>query len=368
MLIIYITIVALIVGYVMSLAKTRFPVWSYILVAFVGSLLGAFLSFGDSPIFLQYKFLSTETSLILFSLLTATTLLLIDKNKFKLAIVTIFVIIASVLGVFYIDSSPSDYSGLFKEELTRAGVERVGMPIEGFSAPIYLNAFPGFEEVDFDRVESLEGIYTFANGTLQYERTTGNPVTSAEDVISDRGYATLLANFSKRVGVEVRTEADIATILEKLRDADEEKASYGHEDFSIWYPEGWYPYESGPGVFFVHDSNLEIPQNTEWFALGSYFQVTVQKTSLEDVFSQNLWTDGSEFLLSKDAVLVNGMEGTKLVTAAAGAGGEILHYVFAPDGERVFILSQYPYKQGSNDTDDFERAVQTFMPNYTINR
>ena len=57
------------------------------------------------------------------------------------------------------DSYPNDYSVFFSEELQRAGVERVGQPIEGFNAFIYLEAFPGFEESDFDGVKTLEGIY-----------------------------------------------------------------------------------------------------------------------------------------------------------------------------------------------------------------
>ena len=108
-------------------------------------------------------------------------------------------------------NSPVDFSEFFREELQRAGVERVGMPVEGFNAFIYLEAFPGFEESDFDGVETLEGIYTIEDEKFQYVRTAGDLVTSAEETISEAGYKTLLENFSKRVGVEVETAEDIAT-------------------------------------------------------------------------------------------------------------------------------------------------------------
>ena len=164
----------------------------------------------------------------------------------------------------------------------------------------------------------------------------------------------------------MRAESDIATILEKLREGDEEKVSYIHEDFSIWSPEGWYPYENGSGVFFVRDANLEIPQNTDGFALGPYFQVTVERVSAEELFAQNLWTEGSEFLVSIDDVRIRNNEGIRIVTKAAGASGEVLHYVLKTTDERTFVLSHYPFERGSTDTDDFERAVQTFMINYII--
>ncbi len=286
-------------------------------------------------------------------------------NK-KLLIPTglLIILIFAIIGLVYKDSRQSNFAILFSEELQRAGVERVGQPIEGFDAFMYLEAFPGFEEEDFDNVETLEGITKLKDGKLVYERTAGSPVTSAESTISEKGYATLLENFSRRVGVEVRTEADIAIILEKLREGDEVQASYITDDFSIWYPEGWYPHENGTGVLFVHDENLQMPQNTEGFALGPYFQITVHTISVEEIFVQNLWNDGSEFLISKEPVRVKTQEATRVVSKASGADGEVLNYVFESTDGRVFTLSHYPYERGSSDTDDFEQAVQTFMINY----
>jgi len=254
------------------------------------------------------------------------------------------------------DSSPNDYSVFFSEELQRAGVERVGQPIEGFNAFIYLEAFPGFEESDFDGVKSHEGIYMIEDGEFKYVRTAGN--------FSEEGYKTLLQNFSRRVGVVVYAEVDIASLLEKLREGDLYPNPFIYDDFSIWLPEGWYPYEFEFSVLFVHDPDLEFPGATEGFALAPYIQVGKQEIEIDEMFKQNLWTEGSETLVSKDNVLIGNDERIRVVTNAAGAGGQLLNYVFDAKDGRVFTVSIYPYQPGSQDTDDFERAVQSFMINY----
>jgi hypothetical protein len=92
----------------------------------------------------------------------------------------------------------------------------------------------------------------------------------------------------------------------------------------------------------------------------------MQNMSAEELFEQSLWTDGSEFLITKELVRIRTQEATRVVTNATGATGEVLSYVFESTDGRVFILSHYPYERGSRDTDDFERAVQTFMINYVI--
>ena len=200
--------------------KKRFPIWLYILIAFLGALLGAGISFGDSVLFIQYPFLNIWTVPVIFSVLFSTVTLFADRGKMPQTIVSILIIISAVIGLVYLDSTPSDYSGVFREEISRAGVERVGQPIEGFNAFIYLESFPGFKESDFDGVETFEGIYKLEGDELKYERTSGNPVTSAEETLAEQGYKTLLKNLSKRLEVTVSTEADIATLLEKLRESD----------------------------------------------------------------------------------------------------------------------------------------------------
>ena len=316
--------------------------------------------------------MTLETSLVSFSVLATITLLFFDKNKTKLAIITILIILGSILGVFYVDSSPSEYNGLFREELNRAGMERGGQPVEGFTAFMYLDSFPGILEEDFDGVESYEGIYKIDEGELSYTRLQDHPVTSAEDVISNEGYSTLLNNISKRLNIEVKSESDIAVLLEKIREADTNQSSYITDGFSVWHPDGWYAYENGSSVFFTHDENLTVPPNTDGFALGSYFQVSVETLDNESgetmtegqYFAQNLWVEGSEFLVSKNKAIINGLNLTRVVTAAAGAGGEVLHYVFYDEPTRIITLSQYPYDENSPDSEEFEEVVKKFQPNF----
>jgi hypothetical protein len=263
------------------------------------------------------------------------------------------------------EASQSALGKFFSEELQRAGVERIGQPIEGFSAFIYLEAFPGFEESDFNGVQSLEGIYKLEGDNLNYKRTARNLVTSAEETISEEGYGTLLQNFSKRVGIEVFSEADIAALLEKLREVDVYPDSFVFDDFSIWLPEGWFAYDRGYSVIFLHDPDFDFDAigATEGFALAPYIQVIRQEMDLDVLLEQNLWTESSEFIISIDQVRIGYGESIRVLSHAAGAGGLILNYVFDAEDSRVYTLSIYPYEAGSQDTDDFERAVQSFMIN-----
>jgi hypothetical protein len=366
MVFIYIIIVGIVVGLLANSAKKRFPAWLFILTAFLGALVGAGLSFGDSALFLSYPVLNIWTVPVLFAILFPLITLFADHGNMKAASAGIVFILAAIAGIVFLDSSPTDHSGLFKEELQRAGVERVGHPIEGFNAFIYLEAFPGFEEADFDNVKTLEGIYRIEGGKFKYVRTAGNPVTSAEETISEEGYKTLLQNFSKRVGVEVEAEVDIATLLDQLREGDVYPNPFIYDDFSIWLPEGWYQYEFERSVLFVHDPDLVFPGATGGYALAPWIQVGMQEIGMDEMFKQNLWIEGSEALVSKDNVLIGNDERIRVVTNAAGASGQMLHYVFDANDGRVFTVSIYPYEAGSQDTDDFERAVQSFMINYVF--
>lgn len=372
MLIISIVVNTLVVGYISSLAKKRFSVWMYIFMALIGTLAGALLSFGDSLLFLEYPFLNIWTVPATFSLLFALVAIFTDRGKMVPTIISILIILVSIGGIVYMDSSPSEYSGLFREEISRAAKERVGQPVEGFSAHMYLEAFPGLTTEDFDGVETLEGEYNFDGAELIYKRTSNQPTTSAEDVITDVGYRKLLSNLSSRFEIGVENDVDVATVLEKIKEGDLKKSSYISKDFSIWYPEGWYPHKDSTGVTITHDESLDVPTNTEGFAIGPYIQIFVETLDVEsgetrtlsDMFERNLWVEGSEFLRSKTEARINGLELTRIVATAAGAEADVLYYFFYEEGERIITLSHYPYNPGSQDTDDFERAVSTFMPNY----
>jgi hypothetical protein len=86
--------------------------------------------------------------------------------------------------------------------ITRA-TERVGQPIEGFDADIFMLAFPGLVPNDFDAVETLEGHYVYEDNKLTFIRETESFGSTAEQTISERGYVTLLSNITRRLKVNL---------------------------------------------------------------------------------------------------------------------------------------------------------------------
>lgn len=88
----------------------------------------------------------------------------------------------------------------FTEKIQAFVLKNIGQPIEGFSAPIYLQAFSGLLKADFDRVETLEGKYAYENGKLNFERRKFGRRSSAEDVIVEKGHETLFNNIRGRLG------------------------------------------------------------------------------------------------------------------------------------------------------------------------
>ena len=88
----------------------------------------------------------------------------------------------------------------FTENIQNFVIKNIGQPIEGFSAPIYLQAFPGLLEADFDGVETLEGKYVYENGKLNFERRKSGRISSAEEMIIEKGHETLFNNIRGRLG------------------------------------------------------------------------------------------------------------------------------------------------------------------------
>jgi uncharacterized membrane protein YeaQ/YmgE (transglycosylase-associated protein family) len=70
MLILFILVTGIVVGILPSLLKLdkKFSITN-IVVSFVGALVGAFLGFGDAPLFLKYPFLNEITLMVAVSFL-----------------------------------------------------------------------------------------------------------------------------------------------------------------------------------------------------------------------------------------------------------------------------------------------------------
>ena len=90
----------------------------------------------------------------------------------------------------------------FQEKLYDIAKDRGIIPIEGHDAFSLMQAFPGLKSSDFHEVLTLEGEYIADSISVIYKRTSGNPVTSAEQMITQEGYKTLLQHLSGRYKTE----------------------------------------------------------------------------------------------------------------------------------------------------------------------
>lgn len=99
-----------------------------------------------------------------------------------------------------ITPAPTLDSAEFASKIQSFVIENIGRPIEGFSAPVYLQAFPGLLEADFDGVETFEGTYVYSNGKLEFTRKQTRYISSAGEAISEKGHQTLFNNVRGRLG------------------------------------------------------------------------------------------------------------------------------------------------------------------------
>ena len=111
------------------------------------------------------------------------------------------------------DAAPPAHDGVtvevlqFTDRLQSFVLENFGQPIDsGFTAPMYLQAFPGLMEADFDGVETSEGKYVYSDGELTFIRARTNPITTYDEAILEKGHETLLSNLRPRLGNDLNVE------------------------------------------------------------------------------------------------------------------------------------------------------------------
>jgi len=137
------------------------------------------------------------------------------------------IIIAAVLGGgFYVLQSKisaeppvvaDPLSTYFQERMSTLGVENLGAhPIEGFDAELLLGAFPSLEPSDFRGVETFEGYYEVVDGTVNFIRTAGDMITSAEKTVSEKGFDTLLHNVSLRIAHSITDNSSVDALIERI--------------------------------------------------------------------------------------------------------------------------------------------------------
>lgn len=144
------------------------------------------------------------------------------KKSYKIFILIFVVTVVAVLaGSILMRSSQeprempeiSQDTAEFTEKIQSFAIENIGQPIEGFNADIYLWAFPGLVGADFDGVETREGIYSYRNGKLVFKRTRSQQISSAEEMILERGHETMLRNLRARLGGGLSVDAIIGKIV-----------------------------------------------------------------------------------------------------------------------------------------------------------
>lgn len=151
-------------------------------------------------------------------------------NKTLIGIIGVIVVVGLVLGVFsFLKGSrdtqdspylPSETVFAFQQEIIDRALTRGQQPIEGFQASMLLETFPKLEESDFDGVvtgaEKEEGVHTYVNGELKWERTAEQPMTTADKTILPQGYAILLDNLSQRLDMPASTTEEAIAIVKEI--------------------------------------------------------------------------------------------------------------------------------------------------------
>lgn len=147
-------------------------------------------------------------------------------------------------------------------------------------------------------------------------------------------------------------------------------------DYSIkYYPKDWFFFsETDKVVTFTREEILDKDkyQGTEGFALGPQFNIAVsQLTDIQGVSTPEEWFEANGMgeqakregtLKEKAVVNINELEMTRAVIEAAGAGGQVLVYVYFVGLNQVIALNHYPYQPESDETKDFEEVVKLFSP------
>lgn len=152
-----------------------------------------------------------------------------DKKKIWivfLLVVVIVIVVLFLLGLKYhhpnrsgfVDASTSSPISLyFRDQLKKLAVEDVGQPVDsGFNSQLLMEAFPGIETNDFSGVQTFGGQYQIENNKPVFVPNTNKVHSTADQMITKRGYATLLSNITARLDVTVNSNDDIDSLIAEL--------------------------------------------------------------------------------------------------------------------------------------------------------
>jgi hypothetical protein len=136
--------------------------------------------------------------------------------------------------------------------------------------------------------------------------------------------------------------------------------------YSIEYPKTWFLHDREKNIIFTQNEEFEPPGGTEGYAIGPQIIINSYNFTDSNVESYIEWmdlygmTDKSELFVSSSDENINGYQMKRVVSNAAGAGGQDLRYVFFVDIQRILVFSQYPYDSETEVTKDFEKIIRTF--------
>ncbi|MEX2405468.1 MAG: hypothetical protein WD579_02585 [Candidatus Paceibacterota bacterium] len=113
------------------------------------------------------------------------------------------------------DGVATEESAEFTKSIQGFVLENFGQPIDsGFTAPMYLEAFPGLVEADFDGVETSEGKYTYLDNELTFMRKKVGYISTFDEAILENGHKTLLNNLRARFGSRISVDEIITRITD----------------------------------------------------------------------------------------------------------------------------------------------------------
>lgn len=191
----------------------------------------------------------------------------------------------------------------------------------------------------------------------QFSDKISKPVTNFEECVAAGNPVMEIYPRQCRHGDQTFTEIVVETFTQ----------TKGPVNYSIDVPFGWFPHEKDSAVIFTQDPTLDVPQGTEFFAIGPHFYIILHNiTDIEGITTYEEWldvngmTEKSDLFIEKKTVTVNDLEMFRILTEGAGVAGEVLHYVYFVDVQRVITLSQFPFDPDSNITQVFENAIKTF--------
>lgn len=121
-------------------------------------------------------------------------------------------------GETFVEDIPNadNVENYFVEALREKAIARVGMPIEGFTPELYITAFPALQDVDFNNVEAINGLWKFEDNELVFIHDSGGYITSADGTLTDEGAKTLLKNLEARLDREIKSPPDVDILIDSL--------------------------------------------------------------------------------------------------------------------------------------------------------